>query len=65
MRDWLSQSPALDTSTLVPLAIKAIESVRSGPTTSELFELWEESDSFAEWSGTISDLLTALRRPGS
>ncbi|MHA3770522.1 DUF4259 domain-containing protein [Verrucomicrobiota bacterium sgz303538] len=42
---------------LVSLAIKAVQRVR---TSSELKELWEESDDAEKWEAAMDDLLTRL-----
>ena len=45
--------------TLISDAIKAVERVQSD---SELKELWEDTDDFQEWSKTVDDLISRLKK---
>lgn len=58
VKQWVSQH-RLGNSHLTQLALSAVQRIKSN---SELKELWDESDSAAEWSEVLGDLETRLKR---
>lgn len=54
---WVDAHRGLDTSSLVPTALSAIERIR---TNSELKELWDEVDETPKWLATVDDLASRL-----
>lgn len=57
VRQWVSKH-RLGSASLTQLALRAIQRIE---TASELNELWDESDSEAEWYEVIDDLETRLK----
>ena len=58
VKQWISQH-RLGNLRLTPLALKAVQRIK---TNSELKELWDESDSAAEWQEVIRSLETRLKQ---
>ena len=58
VKKWVNVPSHQDGSDLVPLALKAIERIR---TNSELQVLWDDSDHAAEWYNVLRDLEARLR----
>lgn len=54
---WLATDHGLDVKSLVPLARKSIERIR---TSSELQELWDDSDAKSDWHSEMKDLIARL-----
>ena len=56
-KQWVDAHRGLDTSSLVPTALSAIQRIR---TNSELKELWDEVDETTKWLVTVDDLTSRL-----
>lgn len=52
--NWVKAHPQQPPPDLVTLASKAIDRILRPP--SELLEMWQESDEFEEWKGSLLDL---------
>ena len=57
LKTWLATDHGLNTTALRAIALAAIERITEN---SELQELWDESDSNAEWPAEMSDLARRL-----
>ena len=59
VKQWVDQHRAIRGQEYAQTALRAVERVK---TNSELKELWDESDSAAEWYDTLQDLEKRLRQ---
>lgn len=58
VEEWLDSHASIKTEELAPLALGALDRVK---TDSELKELWDESDESGEWHNALADLEARLR----
>ncbi|MDO5625244.1 MAG: DUF4259 domain-containing protein [Pseudomonadota bacterium] len=60
LHDWLAAAQAQDHSRLAPKAREALDKVMSGGDTSEIVELWHDTDEFDAWLGSVQTIRAAL-----
>jgi hypothetical protein len=57
LKVWLATDHGLEAKSLTPLACKALARITAG---SELQELWDQSDSKAQWRAEMAELMARL-----
>ncbi len=59
LADWLARTRPSVPTDLVPLAVRALDRILAP--NSELRELWEESEEFADWQSEVDGLRSKLK----
>jgi hypothetical protein len=61
LRAWIDDNKQYNTAPLIPLALHALDRVTSDADSSEIYDLWQESQHFQEWRAITQAIYTYLQ----
>jgi hypothetical protein len=61
LRAWIDQNKTYNTASMIPVALQALDRVTLDAESSEIYDLWQESEHFDEWNVSIDQIRSYLQ----
>lgn len=61
IRVWVEKNRTYNTASMIPLALHALDRVTQDAESSEIYDLWQESEYFDEWKESVDQIRSYLQ----